>query len=61
VDRWRRNQSILRTLRSRPELLAEVTFDKKDRKFLQALLRDEAEESIDDAEKRILENILQFK
>ncbi len=39
VDRWRRDQSIERTLLHRPDLLAkaEETFDKKDRKFLREL------------------------
>ncbi len=46
VDRWRRDQSIIRTLRSRPELLHKVEFDKKDRKFLRALIADEAEEKL---------------
>lgn len=60
VDRWRRNQSILRTLRSRPELLSKVEFDKKDRKYLQALIRGEAEESVTEEEKRILAKLLAF-
>lgn len=38
VDRWRRDQSLLRTLKNRPELLTAVELDKKDRKFLQSLL-----------------------
>lgn len=38
VDRWRRDQSLYRTLRSRPDLLPGVELDKKDRKFLRALL-----------------------
>ena len=60
VDRWRRNQSILRTLRSRPELLLEVDFDKKDRKFLQSLVRGEAEETITEEEKSFLAKLLAF-
>lgn len=36
IDRWRRDQSLLRTAERRPELLAEVALDKKDR----AVLRD---------------------
>lgn len=58
VDRWRRNQSILRTLHSRPELLDCVEFDKKDRKFLRALINDEAEEKISEEEKKILAKLL---
>lgn len=34
VDRWRRNQSILRTLERRSDLLAEAELDKEDLKFL---------------------------
>lgn len=41
VDRWRRDQSLLRTLRNRPELLARAELDKKDRKYLQSLLDEE--------------------
>ncbi len=41
VNRWRRDQSLLRTLKNRPELLARAQLDKKDRKFLQSLLEEE--------------------
>lgn len=34
IDRWRRNQALLRTLERRPELLAQVTLSKLDRRFL---------------------------
>lgn len=60
VDCWRRNQSILRTLRRRPELLLEAEFDKKDRKFLMGLLDDEAEETVTEEEKRFLAKLLDF-
>lgn len=60
VDRWRRDQSIIRTLRSRPELLHKVEFDKKDRKFLRALIADEAEEKLSGEEKEILTKLLAF-
>jgi tRNA (guanine37-N1)-methyltransferase len=60
VDRWRRDQSILRTLRSRPELLADVEFDKKDRKYIQALIRGEAEDQITEEEKSFLAKLLAF-
>ncbi len=60
VDRWRRNQSILRTLRSRPELLSEVEFDRQDRKYLQALIHDETEDKVTEEEKRILVKLLAF-
>ncbi len=38
VERWRRDQSLLRTLKNRPELLAGAELDKKDRSFLRSLL-----------------------
>jgi tRNA (guanine37-N1)-methyltransferase len=34
VDRWRRNQALLRTLERRPELLRQVPLSKLDRRFL---------------------------
>ena len=58
VDRWRRNQSILRTLRNRPELLEKAEYDKKDRKYMKSLLCDEAEDRITEEEKRILGKLL---
>ena len=54
VDRWRRNKSLVLTLRVRPELLEGQTFDKKDRKFFQALLHDEWEEVLTEEEKEKL-------
>lgn len=60
VDRWRRDQSILRTLKSRPELLLEVAFDKKDRKFLRALLADEGDERLTEEQKSFLTKLLAF-
>lgn len=38
VDRWRREQSISRTLEKRPDLLESAPLDKNDRKFLRKLL-----------------------
>ncbi len=58
VDRWRRNQSILRTLRNRPELLKTVTFDKKDRKYLQALITGQAEDEITQEQAVFLSKLL---
>lgn len=58
VDRWRREQSILRTLRRRPELLEKGEYDKKDKKFLRALMHDEYAEKISEEEKRILAKLL---
>lgn len=37
VDEWRRQQSIIRTLRSRPELIDESKLSKKELKFLHSL------------------------
>lgn len=37
IARWRREQSILRTLRRRPDLIASAPLDEKDRKFLAGL------------------------
>lgn len=37
IARWRRDQSLLRTLTVRPELLDKVDLDKKDKKFLEKL------------------------
>lgn len=58
VDRWRRNQSILRTLKSRPDLLVGAEFDKQDRKYLRALISGEAEEELTQKQREILENLL---
>lgn len=38
VDRWRREQSIIRTMAKRPDLLETAPLDKNDRKFLRKLL-----------------------
>ena len=35
IARWRRDQSLLRTLNTRPELLNDVVLDKKDKIFLE--------------------------
>lgn len=58
VDRWRRNQSIYRTLKNRPDLLRDVEFDKKDRKYLKALLSGEAEERLEEKDKEFLVKLL---
>ena len=46
VDRWRRDQSLYRTLKHRPDLLDGVELDKKDRKFLRELLEKEPVEQL---------------
>ena len=39
VEKWRREQSIIRTLTNRPELLEDAVLSKKEQKFLDELLR----------------------
>lgn len=34
IERWRRNQSLIRTYETRPDMFEKVELDKKDRKFL---------------------------
>ena len=46
VERWRRDQSLYRTLKHRPDLLEGVELDKKDRKFLRELLEKEPVEQL---------------
>jgi len=40
INRWRREQSLLRTLRKRPDLLEMAELSEKDRKFLDKIARD---------------------
>lgn len=44
IDKWRREQSIIRTLERRPELLEDAVLSKKERQFLQNLLCQEESE-----------------
>ena len=39
VEKWRREQSIIRTLKNRPELLEDAVLSKKEQKFFDELLR----------------------
>ena len=39
VEKWRREQSIIRTLKNRPELLEDAVLSKMEQKFLDELLR----------------------
>lgn len=41
VEKWRREQSIIRTLERRPDLLKDANLSKKERQFLQKLLAKE--------------------
>ncbi len=61
VDRWRRDQSLYRTLKSRPDLMEDVVLDKKDRKFLQMVTDQpemEGEYPITEEEARFLRKLL---
>jgi tRNA (guanine37-N1)-methyltransferase len=51
IDRWRREQSLLRTYQRRPDLLETANLSEKDRKFLEKIRRGEipAEHKIEDA------------
>lgn len=40
IERWRRNQSLMRTKERRPDLFEKVELDKKDRKFLESFKPD---------------------
>ena len=44
VEKWRREQSIIRTLKNRPELLEDAVLSKKEQKFLDELLRQQKTE-----------------
>lgn len=43
VEKWRREQSIIRTLDKRPDLIEGAVLNKKEQKFLHELLRSKAE------------------
>ena len=43
VEKWRREQSIIRTLERRPELLEGANLSKKEKKFLNQLLAEKEE------------------
>ena len=43
IERWRRNQSLLRTLQVRPDLLKKARLDKKDLEFLRQVLQSKEE------------------
>ena len=45
VEKWRREQSIIRTLKNRPELLEDAILSKKEQKFLDELLRQQEAEN----------------
>ena len=45
VEKWRREQSIIRTLKNRPELLEDAVLSKKEQKFVDELLRQQEAEN----------------
>lgn len=45
VEKWRREQSIIRTLKNRPELLEDAILSKKEQKFIDELLRQQEAEN----------------
>lgn len=46
IETWRRQQSIKRTLERRPDLLADANLSKKERKYLEELIREKEAEKI---------------
>ena len=44
IARWRREQSLLRTLQRRPDLLDKALLDDKDQKFISTTRRDRPQE-----------------
>ena len=44
VEKWRREKTIIRTLKNRPELLEDAVLSKKEQKFLDELLRQQETE-----------------
>lgn len=50
VEKWRREQSIIRTLKNRPELLEDAVLSKKEKKFLDELLRQQEVEKAAETE-----------
>ncbi|MCD7818021.1 MAG: tRNA (guanosine(37)-N1)-methyltransferase TrmD [Lachnospiraceae bacterium] len=58
VERWRREQSLIRTLQNRPELLNEALLTKEDRIFLRKLLDGSAETQLTAEEKDFLVKLL---
>lgn len=46
IERWRRDQALLRTHRRRPDLLDRFELNKKDREFLKKLEQEEADDAM---------------
>lgn len=45
VDRWRRDQSLIRTAERRPDLLADVDLSARDREIIQGVIGEVTEEN----------------
>lgn len=45
IEKWRRQKSIERTLKHRPDLLADANLNKKERQYLEQLLREQETEN----------------
>ena len=48
IERWRRDQSLLRTYRRRPDLLESFELNKRDREFLKKLEQEDADAMMND-------------
>ena len=48
IETWRRQQSIKRTLERRPDLLAQANLSKKEKKYLEELVRQQASEETEE-------------
>ena len=48
IERWRRDQSLLRTYRRRPDLLEKFELNKRDREFLKKLEQEDADAMVND-------------
>ncbi|MCD8396874.1 MAG: tRNA (guanosine(37)-N1)-methyltransferase TrmD [Lachnospiraceae bacterium] len=58
VDRWRHEQSLLRTFRNRPDLLKKENLNKEDLKYLRKLLESETDNGLSAEEISVLKNLL---
>ena len=45
VDRWRRDQSLIRTAEGRPDLLGDVDLSARDREIIQGVIGEVTEEN----------------
>ncbi|MCD8076116.1 MAG: tRNA (guanosine(37)-N1)-methyltransferase TrmD [Lachnospiraceae bacterium] len=59
VDHWRHEQSLLRTLLNRPDLLKKAVLDREDRKFLRKVLEEKNEYELKQETISVLQSILE--